>query len=63
MRKRTIIAISDQIAFKSRIDIDRCHIIVNALEKAKLQEENRELLEELLIDLLTQDLDLSEIIN
>lgn len=59
MRAREMATITDQIAFKSRIDLDRCANIIAALEKAKLQESNRDILESLLMELLTEDLNLN----
>lgn len=59
MKVKDMATITDQVAFKSRVDLDRCANIIAALEKGKLREGNRDVLEELLMTLLTEELDLN----
>lgn len=60
MAKMSRSLLTDEMAFVARLNIDRSNVIINAIKDCRLNVENKEILEELLVRLITDDLELVE---
>jgi hypothetical protein len=57
LKKRSSVEVDDNMAFMSRIGLDRVHAALSALKDGKLSPENNEILEDLVMRILVEDLD------